>query len=177
MTALLEQKEKLIRRRERYLEQHAEGLRPLQDVKERIADLDDQEAVVEKELEALRESERYLADLDRLANEFVQDLPYLLNSSPVIRDYETVSTERAEDNPLGIYTLTPDAIRHLPEEELAEKRRAAEDEQARRYRSAYENLELGVTAHRDGTLNLRWMCGESILTPKLLRKLSVSQTT
>jgi hypothetical protein len=162
---LLEQKRKLKGRRERYLEQHAEGLSSLEDVKAKIAGLDKQEATVEKELTALRESELYLANLDRIASDFVREIPYLLELQRTIRPYETVRPRFAPDNPPGLYTLTPESIRFLDEEELAEKRRAEERKRSGRYRSVYEDLRLRLTAHRDGTLALEGVFGGRVLSP------------
>ena len=80
------------------------------------------------------------------------------------------------ENPLGLYTLAPESIRCLDEEELAEKRRAAEEERSARYRSIYEDLRLGVTAHRDATLEIRWVGGERVQGPEVLRERSGSPT-
>jgi hypothetical protein len=149
------------------------------DAKAKVADLDKQKAAVRRELDSLRESERYLADLDSLAEELMRDLPLILERTPPLRDYETVPPEREPqaDGKLPIYRLTPDRIRHLSEEELAEKRHAAEEERRARYRAVYEDLRLSVTAHRDGTLELRWAGGESALEPQVLQERSVSKRT
>ncbi|HSK85174.1 MAG TPA: hypothetical protein VK902_17515 [Rubrobacter sp.] len=81
-----------------------------------------------------------------LAEGLARDLPYLLDRRRVVRVYETVPAERTADNPLGIYTLTSDRIRHLPEEEVERKERDAEDERSARYRVIYEVLGLRVVA-------------------------------
>jgi hypothetical protein len=110
----------------------------------------------------------------------MRDLPLILERTPPLRDYETVPPERepqADGGKLPIYRLTPDRIRHLSEEELAEKRHAAEEERRARYRAVYEDLRLSVTAHRDGTLELRWAGGESALEPQVLQERSVSKRT
>jgi hypothetical protein len=115
---------------------------------------------------------------DRLAREFVHDLPHLLDRVPPLREYETAPPEHSgEDGSLPIYELTPDRIRFLSEEEIAEKRRAAEEERSARYRSVYDDLQLSLTAHRDGTLEIRWVGGESIQGPEVLQPVSVSQMT
>ena len=62
-------------------------------------------------------------------------LANLTDKALPIRDYETVPEERTEANPLGIYALTAERIRHLPEEEVEKRRRRAEDERAARYRA------------------------------------------
>ena len=64
---------------------------------------------------------------------------------PLIREYETIGTERGEDNPLGIYTLTPDRIRYLPEEEVA---------RGARLRELYAMLGLRAAVSADGRLSL-----------------------
>ena len=174
---LLKEKAKLAARRERYLEQHAEGLRRLEGVKEKRADLDRQEAAVQRELNALKQSERYLEDLDRLAEELVRDLPRLLDRMPPVREYETIGAERNEDNPLGIYTLTLERIRERTPEELEEKRRAAVVERSARYRSVYDDLRLSVIAHKNGTLDIRWVGGESVLEPRVLQERNVFHWT
>jgi hypothetical protein len=72
------------------------------------------------------------------------------------REYETVGAERTPDNPLGLYTLTPEGIRYLTEKELEEKRRAAEEERAARFRELYAMLDLKVACHKDGSLEVSW---------------------
>jgi hypothetical protein len=81
----------------------------------------------------------------------------------VVRDHETVPAERTSDNPLDIYTLTSDRIRHLPEEEVERKERVAEDERSARYRAIYEDLGLRVVARPEGTLEASWRLGEAVL--------------
>ncbi|MFL6057749.1 MAG: hypothetical protein ACJ732_02425, partial [Rubrobacteraceae bacterium] len=68
--------------------------------------------------------------------------------------YETIGAERTEKNPLGIYTLTPERIRLLPEEELAARRQAAEVARAARFRELYAMLGLRAAIHADGTLEI-----------------------
>jgi len=80
-----------------------------------------------------------------------------------VRDHETVPAERTPDNPLRIYTLTPDRIRPKTAEEIEGERLAAENERSARLRHVYEAIGLAVTAHKDGTLLLRWSCGERAL--------------
>lgn len=104
-----------------------------------------------------------LEGLPEFAESLARDLPHLLDRAPAIRDYETIPEERSEDNPLGAYILTPDRIRHLPEEEVAQRERQTEDEKAARYRGMYEDLGLKVIAHPDGTLEAGWRFGEAVL--------------
>jgi hypothetical protein len=86
-----------------------------------------------------------------------------------------VPDERTEENPTGMYTLTPDRIRHLPEEEVAQRERQAEDEKAARYRGMYEDLGLKVIAHPDGTLEAGWRFGDAALRPDSATPLSIQR--
>ena len=70
------------------------------------------------------------------------------------------------DGELPIYRLTLDGIRHLSEEELTEKRHAAEEVRRASYR-----------AIKDGTLELCWAGGKSTLEPQVLLDRSVSNST
>ena len=73
----------------------------------------------------------------------------------VVREYETSAPESTKDDPLGgLYTITPERIRMLPEEELAEKRRTAEEVRARRFRELYAMLNLKVVCHKDRSLEV-----------------------
>ena len=67
--------------------------------------------------------------------------------------------ERTPENPLGAYTLAPENVRHLAEEELAEKRRVAEDARGERFRAMYDDLGFRVVAHPYGTLEVGWKFG------------------
>jgi hypothetical protein len=63
--------------------------------------------------------------------------------------------ERTEENhPLGAYTLAPECIRHLPEEELAVKRLDVEAALAVRFREIYAMIGLQVAVHPSGALNI-----------------------
>jgi hypothetical protein len=116
------------------------------DLERRLAELADGE-------ERLRE----LETLPELVEEYLRDLPYLLDLKPVVREYETSAPESTKDDPLGgLYTITPERIRMLPEEELAEKRRAAEEVRARRFRELYAMLYLKVVCHKDRSLEVSW---------------------
>jgi hypothetical protein len=97
---------------------------------------------------------RGLAELLLVVEEDLEDLPYLVDRMPIIREYETVGAERTPENPLGIYTLTPDRIRALPEEEVAGRRRAAETASGARFRELYAMLGLRAAIHADGTLEI-----------------------
>jgi DNA invertase Pin-like site-specific DNA recombinase len=101
--------------------------------------------------------------LPEFAASLARDLPHLTDSLRVIRDYETIGAERTEENPFGIYKLTPDRIWHLPAEEVERREREAEDERAARYRAMYADLGLRVVARPDGTLEATWRFGEATL--------------
>ena len=72
-----------------------------------------------------------------------------------VRGHETVPAGRTPGNPLGLYRLTPEKIRHKTKEETEGDILAAENERANRLRRVYEAIELVVTARKDGTLVLR----------------------
>jgi len=80
-----------------------------------------------------------------------------------VREHATVPEERTPENPLGLYRLTPGRVRPKTEEEVEGERLAAENERSARLRSVYETIGLAVTAHKDGTLVLRWSCGGQTL--------------
>src|SRR5215218_2071353 len=65
-----------------------------------------------------------------------------------------IGAERTAENPLGIYTLTPERIRLLSEEEIAARRRAAEAARGARFRELYAMLGLRAAIHADGTLEI-----------------------
>jgi hypothetical protein len=112
---------------------------------------------LEERLTILAEGEgrlRELEELPQLIEEYLRDLPYLVDHMPLIREYETVGAERTPENPLGIYTLTPDRIRSLSEEEVASRRRAAEVARGARFRELYAMLGLRAAVHTDGTLEI-----------------------
>ena len=57
-----------------------------------------------EEVSDVEEQARRLREIPRLVEEYLTDLPYLIDRMPVIREYETVLPERAEDGSLPIYT-------------------------------------------------------------------------
>ena len=97
---------------------------------------------------------RALEELPLLVEEYLKDLPYLVDKMPVIREYETVGAERTPENPLGLYALTPDKIRPLPEVEVAGRRRDAEAARGARFRELYAMLGLRAAIYADGTLEI-----------------------
>jgi len=48
--------------------------------------------------------------------EYLRDLQELMGPEIRDREYETVSEERTEGNPLGLYCLTPELVRQLARE-------------------------------------------------------------
>ena len=80
-----------------------------------------------------------------------------------MRDHATVPEAHTADNPLGLSLLTPDRVRPKTEKEIEGERLAAENERSARLRWVYEAIGLAVTAHKDGTLLLRWSCGTRTL--------------
>jgi hypothetical protein len=133
-----------------------------EDLRDRLSALDAECEGLKHELDALRRSEEEagrLGELPALAESLARDLPYLLEKTPLVREYETIPEEKTEANPLGIYTLTAQRIRHLSEEEVERRGRRAEDEPAARYRAMYDDLGLSVVAYPDGTLEASWRFG------------------
>jgi hypothetical protein len=144
-----------------YSEQQAEGLISIDRLRSKLAALGEERSDLERRLAELADSEQRLRELEALPElvvEYLRDLPHLLAQKPVVREYETVGVAvPSEENPLGgLYTLTPERIRMLPEEELAQKRRAAEEKRAQRFRELYAMLNLGVVCHKDRSLVVTW---------------------
>jgi hypothetical protein len=77
-----------------------------------------------------------------------------MDRMPVVREYETVPNPKTEENPSGLYTLTPERIRRLPEEEVSAKRLAAEAARGARFRELYALLDLRVAVHENGDLDV-----------------------
>lgn len=137
----------------------ARGLIDDEDLKRQLSALDERRDILSEELARVVDHtgrQKRLEKVAALVEAYLRDLPELMGREFVVREYETLPEERTEDNPLGAYRLTPENIRHLPEEELAEKRRAAEEERGRRFRDLYEDLGLRATLDRDGTLEISW---------------------
>ena len=154
------------RRRSALIDLAADGTITREDLRAKLSELDKEREACREEIRALREGSEELEKLESLpefAESLARDLPHLLESRRVVREYETIGAERGEDGSLPIYTLTPDRIRYLPEEEVVMRNREAEDERAARYRAMYEDLGLRVVAHPDGTLEASWRFGEAAL--------------
>ena len=143
-----------------YSKQEAEGLVSSDTLRANLDDLDQERTDLERRLAELADSERRLRELEALPSlveEYLREVPHLLDLKPLLREYETSAPEATPDDPLGaIYTITPERIRFLPEEELAEKRRAVEEKRARRFRELYEMLGLKVVCHKDRSLEVSW---------------------
>jgi hypothetical protein len=144
----------------------ADGTISREDLRAKLSGLDKEQETARAEVATLKASREGLAELEDLpefAESLARDLPYLLDSRRVVRAHETVAPERTQENPLGLYTLAPDRISYLSEEEVEWREREAEDERAARYRAMYEDLGLRVAAHPDGDLEARWRFGEATL--------------
>jgi hypothetical protein len=154
------------RRRSALIDLAADGTITREDLRDKLAELDKERDACREEIRALGESQEQLEmleDLPKLAESLARDLSYLLDRRRAVRDHETLPAERTAANPLGIYTLTPDRIRRLPEKEVARKEHEAEDERSERYRAMYNELGLRVVALPDGTLEASWRLGEAVL--------------
>ena len=84
-----------------------------------------------------------LRELDHLSesvDEHLAELPGLLERTAVVRPYETVPEEKTDENPLGIYKLTPERIRHRSEEEIGRHEREARARRSQGFRDLYEAL-------------------------------------
>ena len=140
-------------KRERLMDLALDGPFGQDEIARRAASLEADRNVVERELDALGEGalEGRLRELE--------ELPDLVGRRRVVRDHATVPEKRTADNPLGLYLLTPDRVRPKTEKEIEGERLAAENERSARLRWVYEAIGLAVTAHKDGTLLLRWSCG------------------
>ena len=136
-----------------YHDQQAEGLISMDRLRSKLASLGEEQANLEQRVAELSHSEERLRELEvlpQMVEEYLRDLPHLLELEPVVREYETSAPEPTEGDPLSaLYTITPDRIRFLPEEELAEKHRALEEKRARRFRELYAMLNLNVVCHKD----------------------------
>jgi hypothetical protein len=140
-----------------YRDQMAEGLITMAKLREKLDGISEEREGLEARLAMLAEGEsrlRELEELPALVEVYLRDLPLLVDRMPVVREYETVPPERGEDGSLLIYTLTPDRIRHLPEEVVARRRREAESARGARFRELYAMLGLRAAVHADGTLEI-----------------------
>ena len=114
--------------------------------------------LLDARLEMLADGERRLRELEELpalVEEYLGDLPDLIEGTTIhVQRHETVPPERTPENPLGIYTLTPERIRKRAPEELEEIRKERERERGARYRELYAMLGLRAAVYADGTLEI-----------------------
>lgn len=147
--------------RDRYTRLYARGKLDDAEYDRYIAELDTRKTATEEELARLgdaRDRIEYLDALPGLVEEYLRDLPELVRGAGLgeVREYETIPEDRNADNPLGVYTLTPERVRDRTPGELDELRREQQGERAERLRALYEVLGLSVVAHKDGTLEIAW---------------------
>jgi hypothetical protein len=142
---------------DRYRDQQAEGLITMAKLREKLDGTREERERLRARLAMLADGEAHLLELEelpQLVEEYLKELPYLMDRMPVVREYETVPNPRTEENPSGLYTLTPERIRHLPEEEVGAKRLAAEAARGARFRELYALLDLRVAVHASGDLDV-----------------------
>jgi hypothetical protein len=142
---------------DRYRDQQAEGLITMAKLREKLDGAREESERLRARLAMLADGEtrlRELEDLPQLVEEYLKELPHLMDRMPVVREYETVPNPRTEENPSGLYTLTPERIRQLPEEEVGAKRLAAEAARGARFRELYALLDLWVAVHASGDLDV-----------------------
>ena len=148
--------------RDRYTRLYARGKLDDAEYDRYTAELDTRRQAAEEELMRLgdtRERIEYLEQLPELVEAYLRDLPELVRGAGLEepREYETTGTqEKSEENPLGVYTLTPERVRERTPEELEEIRHEQQRERAERLRALYEVLGVSVVAHRDGSLEVSW---------------------
>jgi hypothetical protein len=151
--------------RDRYTRLYARGKLDDAEYDRYIEELDSRRQAAEEELARLGDAcdqIEYLERLPELVEAYLRDLPELVRGAGLgeVREYETVPEERAEDNPLGAYRLTPERVREPTPGELDELRREQQRERGERLRALYEVLVASVVALRDGTLEVSWGAGE-----------------
>ena len=152
-------------RRERLMDLALDGAFGRDEIARRASSLEAERAAVERELDAPGGDalEGRLRELEALPALVGAYLPDLVGRERVVRDHATIPAERTPANPRGLYRLTPDRIRRKTAGEIEGERLAAANERSARLRHVYEAIGLAVTAHKDGTLLLRWSCGERTL--------------
>ena len=126
-------------------------------LREKLDGVREEREGLEARLAMLAEGEsrlRELEELPELVEDYLKDLPHLVDRMPVIREYETIGAERGEGGSLPIYTLTPERICHLPEEEVARRKHEAEAARGMRFRELYTPLGLRAAVYADGALEI-----------------------
>jgi hypothetical protein len=141
-----------------YRDQQAEGLVTIEGLREKLDGIAGERDALEARLAMLASGEKRLQELDSLpglVDAYLRDLPELVGRERIVREYETIPpAERTETNPLGAYTLTPESVRHLPEEELVQKRLDVEYARCARFREIYAMIGLQVAVHPSGALDI-----------------------
>ncbi len=165
--------------RDGYIRLAAKGSISDEDLERHLSGLGVRRGVLETELGEAAYVGTRLRELEALAgrvDEYLADLPGLLDRHAIMRPYETVPAERTEENPHGLYLLTSDRIRHLPEEEVAKRECEAMTTRSQGFRDLYEALDLRVVAHKDRSLEVTWSGGEDTLRCPDLRGRGPTQT-
>ncbi|MDP9477975.1 MAG: recombinase family protein [Actinomycetota bacterium] len=137
----------------------ARGLITDADLDRQLSGLDVRHTTLESELAEVGDPEVRLRELEALraqVEEYLADLPHLVGQERIVREHETVPEERTPSNPLGIYTLTPERVRFLDEEELERRRNEERAERSARFRRLYDALNLRVVGHKDRSLEVSW---------------------
>lgn len=120
-----------------YGAQPAEGMISMAKLRENFDAVAEERGGLEARLAMLADGEVHLRELEELPDlveEYLADLPELIGPEVRVREYETVPEPPTPDNSLGVYALTSGRIRHLSEEELADKHLAAEAARGARFR-------------------------------------------
>jgi hypothetical protein len=154
------------RRRSTLIDLAADGAITREDLRQKLDELDKEREACREEIRVMREGHQELEELEslpELAEQYARDLPHLLDMRRAVRGYVTEGPGRTEENPLGLYTVTPDSVRFLSEQEVEKREREADDRCAARYRAMYEDLGLRVVAYPDGTMEASWRFGEAAL--------------
>lgn len=152
------------RKRADFQDQAAEGLMTLDELRTRLAELEEQRAVAEGELDQLRNTQQqlvYLNDLPDLIEDYLRDLPQLM-AAPV-RKWD----EDGSDG-LQIYTVTPDTVQPRPEID--------QEAMGRKFQGLYEQLGLKVVKTADG-LEVTWDFGQGFSKKCASPRCTASATT
>lgn len=141
-----------------FLDQQAEGLISMAELREKLSGITEEKAALERAAAEFREREQSLRELEALpgmVEEFLRDLPSLAGDEPIIRDYGLAGHGEGEGGPVP-RLLTRDSLRYKSEEELATELREAGKRRAERFAQIYDMLDLSVVGYKDGTLEVRW---------------------
>lgn len=158
--------QELERRRSKNQDMYRADAMTLDELTADNARVDQEQETVREEIDNLTDQQarlRQLDELPQLVEDYLRDLPDLIDRKRTVRDHESIGAERTEDNSLGLYTVAPDSIRYKDDAELEQESQQSDNERAHKLRSLYDQLGLQVTAHKDGTLDLVWSVGSTIL--------------